>query len=99
MLLIVTILATTNVSAKDRKAEEVGKEFAQVTACHLAGKYNTGTKNILNLRIIDDNNVDKKGGWWKVGMKAGQNKEFKRLDNTNDLELAIMCGILKDRYL
>lgn len=97
--LIIALALATPMTANAGQPEEAGKAFAQVTACHIAGKIGRSEKDRANFAVIAKYKVGDKGKWWKGVMKKAQKKEFKRLDDTNDLELAIMCGITKDKWL
>ncbi|MEZ8105891.1 hypothetical protein [Vibrio cortegadensis] len=98
--IVVTLaLLAVSMNANAGKPEKAGKTFAQITACHLAGKINKSEKAEADFAVIGKYKVATRGEWWKKQMKKTQMKEFKRLDDTNKLELGIMCGIIEDKYL
>lgn len=96
LLLASTIMVSPLAFAKSPK--DVGKIFAQITACHLAGELSKGEKVKADFAVIDRYKVASKGDWWKKQMNKGQLKELQRLEDTNKLELAIMCGIIEDKW-
>ncbi len=97
LVLAVALLATFPAAAKS--PEDIGRTFADLTACHIAGDITRAQKTIMNLKMIDRYNIVEKGTFWKKRMEAGQLKEFDRLNGIKPLEKALMCGILKDRWL
>ncbi|MCX2760057.1 hypothetical protein OQJ65_17120 [Vibrio sp. Sgm 22] len=77
---------------------DAGKTFAQITACHIARKLDRDEKVAADFAVIKKYKIAKKGDWWKGRMEDGKREEFKRLNKTNDLELGIMCGIIKNKW-
>ncbi|WP_210447268.1 hypothetical protein [Vibrio crassostreae] len=97
--LLIALAIMAPMSANAGAPANAGKTFAQITACHLAEELDGGEKAGANFAVIEKYKVGKKGEWWKNQMKKAQKKEFRRLDDTNKLVLAIMCGIIRDKYL
>lgn len=95
--MILLLLVAIPVHAKP--PEKIGKIFAQSVACHVAGNIEKSEKVAIDIRVIERYKVASQNNWWKSRMKAGKKKEFRRLNDTNKLELGIMCGILKDRWI
>lgn len=97
--LIIALALAIPMTANAGEPQQSGKTFAQITACHLAGEIDAGEKAEANFAVIAKYKIGKKGEWWKGQMKKSQKKEFRRLDDTNKLELVIMCGIIKKKWL
>ena len=96
-LLIAVLLIP--LSAQAKTPEDVGRLFADVVACHVAGEFNKAEKASIDLKIIDRYNIVKKDRRWKKRMEKGRNREFRRLDNLGPIEKAIMCGVIENRWL
>ncbi|MDO6762136.1 hypothetical protein [Agarivorans sp. 1_MG-2023] len=97
--IIVLLALATPMLANASEPKDAGKTFAQITACHLAGEIDKSDKDAANFKVIARYKIAGRNHWWKKDMKKAQKKEFRRLDNTNKLELAIMCGIIENKWL
>lgn len=93
------LVLNTSVAEAKGKPAKAGKTLAQITACNIAGKLTGSQKDRANIAVIKKHKIAEKSEIWKAIMNNAKKEEFRRLDDTNPLELGIMCGIIMDKYL
>ncbi len=97
LLLIGALLAPAYAHAKS--PEDIGRLFADVIACHVAGEFTKAEKASIDLKIISHYDIPGKDRRWKQRMEKGRNTEFRRLENLGPIEKGIMCGVIENKWL
>lgn len=97
-ILIIALLLMP-LSAQAKSPENIGRLFADVVACRVAGDFSKREKAAIDLEIIDHYNIAKKDRRWKKRMERGKEKEFRRLHGLGPIEKGIMCGVIEDKWL